>query len=67
MIETEQPTARQPWPDFRAVWRWHFYAGLFCIPLIIVMASSGSIYLFGSSGNRVGSLALFDGKNRLVS
>ncbi|MGA8347498.1 MAG: PepSY domain-containing protein [Isosphaeraceae bacterium] len=46
MIETEQPTARKPWPDYRAVWRWHFYAGLFCIPFIIVMASSGSIYLF---------------------
>ncbi len=46
MIETEQPTARKPWPDYRAVWRWHFYAGLFCIPFIIVLASSGSIYLF---------------------
>ena len=38
MIETEQPTARKPWPDYRAVWRWHFYAGLFCIPFIIVLA-----------------------------
>ncbi len=46
MIETEQPTARKLWPDYRAVWRWHFYAGLFCIPFIIVLASSGSIYLF---------------------
>ena len=46
MIETEQPTGRRPWPDYRAVWRWHFYAGLFCIPFIVVLASSGSIYLF---------------------
>jgi uncharacterized iron-regulated membrane protein len=46
MIETEQSTASKPWPDYRAVWRWHFYAGLFCIPFVIVMASSGSIYLF---------------------
>ncbi len=46
MIETELPTARRPWPDYRAVWRWHFYAGLFCIPFIIVLAASGSIYLF---------------------
>ena len=46
MIETEQPSDRKPWPDYRAVWRWHFYAGLFCIPFIIVLASSGSIYLF---------------------
>ena len=46
MIETEHSTARKPWPDYRAVWRWHFYAGMFCIPFIIVLASSGSIYLF---------------------
>jgi uncharacterized iron-regulated membrane protein len=46
VIETERPTARQPWPDYRAVWRWHFYAGLFCIPFVVVLASSGSIYLF---------------------
>ena len=46
MVEPRQSTARKPWPDYRAIWRWHFYAGLFCIPFIIVMASSGSIYLF---------------------
>ena len=38
--------AEKPWPDYRAVWRWHFYAGLFCIPFVIVLAISGSIYLF---------------------
>jgi uncharacterized iron-regulated membrane protein len=31
---------------YRAVWRWHFYAGLFCIPLVIWLACTGSIYLF---------------------
>lgn len=31
---------------YRAVWRWHFYAGLFVIPFILVLAASGSIYLF---------------------
>jgi uncharacterized iron-regulated membrane protein len=46
MIEIEQPAGRKPWPDYRAVWRWHFYAGLFCIPFILILASSGSIYLF---------------------
>jgi len=25
------------WPDYRAVWRWHFYAGLFCIPFVVVL------------------------------
>ncbi len=34
------------WPDYRAVWRWHFYAGLFCIPFVIVLSVSGLIYLF---------------------
>jgi len=40
------PPSRTPWPDFRAVWRWHFYAGLVCIPFVIVLAVSGSVYLF---------------------
>jgi uncharacterized iron-regulated membrane protein len=34
------------WPDYRTVWRWHFYAGLFCIPFVIWLATTGSIYLF---------------------
>jgi uncharacterized iron-regulated membrane protein len=41
-----QPAAAKQWPDYRAVWRWHFYAGLFCIPFVILLATSGSIYLF---------------------
>jgi uncharacterized iron-regulated membrane protein len=31
---------------YRAVWRWHFYAGVFCIPLVIWLSCTGSIYLF---------------------
>jgi uncharacterized iron-regulated membrane protein len=31
---------------YRAVWRWHFYAGLFCVPFILVLALTGSMYLF---------------------
>ena len=31
---------------YRALWRWHFNAGLFCIPFVIVLALTGSIYLF---------------------
>ena len=46
MIETEQKTKRKAWPDYRAVWRWHFYAGLVCIPFLIVLSISGAIYLF---------------------
>ena len=31
---------------YRALWRWHFHAGLFCIPFVMVLALTGSIYLF---------------------
>lgn len=37
---------RRTWPDYRAVWRWHFYAGLFCIPFVVVLSVSGAVYLF---------------------
>ena len=30
----------------RRIWRWHFYAGLFVIPFVLVLALSGSIFLF---------------------
>lgn len=25
------------WPAYNTIWRWHFYAGLFCIPFILVL------------------------------
>jgi len=31
---------------YRAVWRWHFYAGLFVVPFLLVLAVSGLIILF---------------------
>ncbi|CAN5504128.1 PepSY domain-containing protein [soil metagenome] len=31
---------------YNAVWRWHFYAGLFCIPFVIWLALTGAIYLW---------------------
>ena len=30
----------------RMVWRWHFYAGIFCLPFITILSLTGSIYLF---------------------
>ena len=30
-----------PW-----IWRWHFYAGLFVLPFILILSITGSIYLF---------------------
>jgi uncharacterized iron-regulated membrane protein len=34
------------WPAYNTIWRWHFYAGLFCIPFIIILSITGGIYLF---------------------
>jgi len=31
---------------YRAIWRWHFYAGLFCVPFIIWLACTGAFYLW---------------------
>jgi uncharacterized iron-regulated membrane protein len=31
---------------YRAVWRWHFIAGLLVLPFLILMAITGGIYLF---------------------
>ena len=31
---------------YRAVWRWHFYAGLFVVPFMVLLSITGIIYLF---------------------
>jgi len=31
---------------YRAVWRWHFYAGLLVLPFLIILAVTGGLYLF---------------------
>ena len=31
---------------FASVWRWHFYAGLLSIPVIVLLCLSGIVYLF---------------------
>ena len=31
---------------YRAVWRWHFYAGLLVLPFMIILAATGALYLF---------------------
>lgn len=32
--------------NYRMVWRWHFYAGLFTLPFILILCMSGGLYLF---------------------
>lgn len=29
-----------------AIWRWHFYAGLFVLPFVLLLSVTGAIYLF---------------------
>jgi uncharacterized iron-regulated membrane protein len=46
-LSTAQTAAATPASYFyRAVWRWHFYAGLFVMPVLVTLAISGLIFLF---------------------
>jgi uncharacterized iron-regulated membrane protein len=38
--------AEQAGALYRRFWRWHFYAGLFVIPFVLVLAISGTVFLF---------------------
>ncbi len=31
---------------YQTIWRWHFYAGLICLPFFVLLATTGAIYLF---------------------
>lgn len=31
---------------YRGLWRWHFHAGMLCIPFVFILAITGSIFLF---------------------
>lgn len=33
-------------PLYRTIWRWHFYAGLFVLPFILILSVTGATYLF---------------------
>lgn len=34
---------------YRAIWRWHFYAGLLVVPFLLVLAVTGLIMVYGNS------------------
>ena len=43
----ETVTSRPPGTSwYNAVWRWHFYAGMFCLPFILWLSVTGTIYLW---------------------
>ncbi len=43
---TEHKSDRPLSGAWRAVWRWHFYAGLLVLPFLMLMALTGALYLF---------------------
>jgi uncharacterized iron-regulated membrane protein len=42
----QNPKKRTRTSLYQTVWRWHFYAGLIFAPFLMILAFSGSIYLF---------------------
>ncbi|MCX7304058.1 MAG: PepSY domain-containing protein [Hyphomicrobiales bacterium] len=34
---------------YRAIWRWHFYAGIFVVPFFLVSALTGLVMVYGNS------------------
>lgn len=44
---------------YRAVWRWHFYAGLLCLPFLVTLSATGALYLFKDEINDT----VFAGRN----
>jgi len=45
-VMTSTAPVRAPRALYQAVWRWHFIAGLMVMPLLVMMAITGGLYLF---------------------
>lgn len=43
---TETPSRAFDAALYRAIWRWHFIAGLVVLPFVLILAVTGGIYLF---------------------
>ncbi len=43
---------------YRAVWRWHFYAGLLVLPFLVWLATTGALYVFHRQIDAVAHRAL---------
>ena len=48
-FETSRPDAANSTRLYRAIWRWHFYAGLIVAPFLIVLALTGMVMVYGNS------------------
>ena len=48
-ISGTAPTVAPSFPAlYRAIWRWHFYAGLVVVPFLLVFAITGMIMVYGT-------------------
>jgi uncharacterized iron-regulated membrane protein len=45
-MTTHRPVATGSSSLYRAIWRWHFFAGLLVLPFLLNLAVTGSLYLF---------------------
>ena len=53
MRSTNSPTERPAASAlYRTLWRWHFYAGLFVLPFILILSLTGAVYLFKPQTDR---------------
>jgi uncharacterized iron-regulated membrane protein len=47
-------SVKKPEPRlYRVIWRWHFYAGLMALPVLLTAAVTGSLYVFREELERV--------------
>ncbi len=52
---------------YRAVWRWHFYAGLLVLPVLVMLALTGAVYLFAPEIDAVLYRDLIEVESRATS
>ncbi|KAG8150130.1 PepSY-associated TM helix domain-containing protein [Burkholderia catarinensis] len=45
-VERAISPARSTSAGYRTLWRWHFYAGLFVMPFLVILAITGTLYCF---------------------
>ncbi|WP_412025306.1 PepSY-associated TM helix domain-containing protein [Burkholderia cepacia] len=45
-VEQAISPARSASAGYRTLWRWHFYAGLFVMPFLVILAITGTLYCF---------------------
>jgi uncharacterized iron-regulated membrane protein len=48
-----QTARRESGKHYNLIWRWHFYAGLFVAPFLVILSLTGAIYLFNDEINDV--------------